>query len=170
MGGWTGSGNVTRGLLCVRLSYSRAMNANQSTVDDFFEKLGGIYGRLNMISKPMQIYNADETGICVVHKPGNVITEVGKKHFSITSGEKGKTHTVMCCISANGVALPPLMIYPQKREMPEKLKEGAVPGTIFRSSKNGWMTADIFYEWFQFFVQSIPPARPVVLIMDGHAS
>ncbi len=29
-----------------------------------------------MISKPMQIYNADETGICVVHKPGKVICEV----------------------------------------------------------------------------------------------
>ncbi len=78
----------------------------------------------------------------------------------------------MCCISASGVVLPPLMIYPRKREVPEKSKEGAVPGTMFRSSKSGWMTADIFYEWFQFFIRSStsPTARPVLLIMDGHAS
>ena len=102
---------------------------------NFFEKFGGIYGRLNIITKPMQIYTADETGISVVHKPGNVFSKVGRKHvYSITSGEKGRTHTVMACVSASGVALPPLMIYPRKRQVPENLKKGAVPGTIFSSS------------------------------------
>ncbi len=38
-------------------------------------------------------------------------------------------------------------------EVPEKSKEGAVPGTMFRSSKNKWMTADIFFmNGFKFFV------------------
>ena len=66
-----------------------------------FAKLGGLYGRLNLISKPMQVYNVDETGICVVHKPGKVFSAVGRKHvYSLTSGEKGKTHTVVVCVSA----------------------------------------------------------------------
>ena len=147
------------------LSYSRAVMANQYTIDDFFGKLGGLYGRLNIISKPMQIYNADETGISVVHKPGKVISELGRKHvYCVTSGEKGRTHTIMCCVSASGVALPPLFIYPRKRGVP------AVPGAIFSNSENGWMTTEIFYNWFQFFIHCIPPTRPVLLIMDGHAS
>ena len=45
------------------LFYSRAVMASQYTVDDFFGKLGGLYGCLNIISKPKQIYNVDETGI-----------------------------------------------------------------------------------------------------------
>ena len=42
----------------------------------------------------MQIYNVDETGITVVQKPGKVFTAVGRKHvYSLTSGERGRTHT-----------------------------------------------------------------------------
>ena len=41
------------------LSYCRAIASNQATVDDFFGKLGSLYGRLNLITKPMLIYNCD---------------------------------------------------------------------------------------------------------------
>ena len=34
----------------------------------------------------------------------------------------------------------------------------------------GWINKALFLEWFQFFVERIPPARPVLLIMDGHGS
>ena len=33
-----------------------------------------MYARLNILSKPMQIFNTDEIGVSVVHKPGKVIT------------------------------------------------------------------------------------------------
>jgi hypothetical protein len=54
-------------------------------VNDFFGKLGAIYARLNLIfkprpnliSKPMQVYNCDETGVSIVHKPGKVVAKVG---------------------------------------------------------------------------------------------
>ena len=93
------------------LSYCRARCANMDTINDFFGKLGAIYGRLNLISKPMQVYNADETGVSVVHKPGKVVAELGRHHvYSLTSAERGKTHTILCCISASGSYLPPFMI------------------------------------------------------------
>ena len=95
------------------LSYSRATNANKETVDDFFAKLGALYARLNLLSKPMQIFNVDETGISVVHKTGKVITQIGRKNvWSITSAEKGKTYTVITCVAASGFAIPPMMIFP----------------------------------------------------------
>ena len=60
-------------------------------VQTWFRKLGAIYGRLNLISKPMQIYNCDETGVSVVHKPGKVVAEMGRhKVYAVTSAEKGK--------------------------------------------------------------------------------
>ena len=44
------------------LSFCRAMMANMSVVDNFFAKLGALYGRVNLINKPMQVFNIDETG------------------------------------------------------------------------------------------------------------
>ena len=52
------------------LSHSRAYSANKETITDFFAKLGGICAKLNLLAKPMQIFNMDETGISIVHKPG----------------------------------------------------------------------------------------------------
>lgn len=152
------------------LSYCRAVSANKETIRDFFGKLGAICARLNLLSKPMQIFNVDETGISIVHKPGKVVTQLGRKNvWSVTSAEKGKTHTVVSCVSASGYVIPPMMIYPRKR-MTEKLQQEAVPGTLFECSENGWINQGLYLKWFKFFLANIPPARPVLLIEDGHAS
>jgi len=63
-----------------------------------------------------------------------------------------------------------MMIYPRKKAVPDKLKEGAVPGTLFVSSESGWINTELYLEWFNFFLQHIPPIRPVLLLQDGHAS
>ena len=153
------------------LSYSRAVSANVDTVNDFFEKVGSIYGRLNLISKPMCIFNCDETGVTIVHRPGKVVTQMGRKTvYSVSSAERGKTHTVLACVSASGIIVPPMIVYPRKREIPNSFKNGAVPNTYFAKSENGWINSSLFLEWLKFFVASIPPTRPVLLIQDGHSS
>ena len=137
----------------------------------FFGKLGSVYGRLNLISKPMLIFNCDETGVNIVHKPGKVLAELGRKNvYAVTAAERGKTHTILSCVSATGYVLPPMMIYPRKKCVPDKLKEGAVPGTLFKSSESGWVNSELYIEWFNFFLKQIPPVRPVLLLQDGHAS
>ena len=60
------------------LSYSRAVSASREIIQDYFTKLAAMYARLNILSKPMQIFNIDEIGVCIVHKPGKVITEMGR--------------------------------------------------------------------------------------------
>ena len=150
------------------LSYSRALRASTETINYFFGKLGALYGKLNLISKPMQIFNCDETGVSVVHKLGKVITELGRrKVYALTSGERGKTHTILSCVSASGYTLPPMMIYPWKKAVPDKCKEGSVPHTLFKSSGNGWINTNIFLDWYKFFIDNIPLIRPVLLIMEG---
>ena len=90
--------------------------------------------------------------------------------YSITSAEKGHTHTVVSCVSASGVALQPLMTYPRKIAMLEKLKVGSLAGTIFRNSESGWITQDIYIyimyiDWFQYSLECIPPARSVLYLL-----
>ncbi len=152
------------------LSHSRAVCANPFIIQDYFAKLGALYARLNIISKPMQIFNMDETGISVVHKPGRVFTEVGRRNvWAITLAEKGKTHTILTCVSASGFSMPPYIIYPRKR-ITDSLKVGALAGTTFRCSDSGWVNSELFMDWLKLFTEMIPPARPVLLILDGHAS
>ena len=155
------------------LSYSRALCSNKPTIEVFFVKLGAIYGRMNLVSKPMQVYNVDESGVSVVHKPCKVVAKLGHRNvYSITAAERGKTHTIVACVSASGFILPPMMVYPRKKKksVPEHLKEGAVPNTLFTNSVNGWITKELYLEWFKHFLANVPPTRPVLLIQDGHSS
>ena len=152
------------------LSHSRAACANEEIIRDYFAKLGAMCARLNILAKPMQIFNMDETGLSIVHKPGRVVAQLGRRNvWAITSAERGKTHTVLTCASASGYALPPFIIYPRKR-ITDNLKVGALPSTAFHHSDSGWVNAELFIKWFEFFLKMIPPLRPVLLILDGHAS
>ena len=137
----------------------------------FGGKLGSLYGRLNLISKPMLIYNCDETDVSAYtfRLPISVTTFPGLCTILIPA-ERGKTHTVLACVSASGYVLPPMIIYPRKKCVPETVKEGAIPDTFFATSESGWINSELYLEWFHFFLEHIPPTRPVLLLKDGHAS
>ena len=153
------------------LSYSRAVCANPDTISEFFGKVGALYGKLNLFSKPMQVYNMDETGITIIHKPGKVVAQLNqRKVYYVTAAERGTTHTILSCVGASGFVLPPLMIFPRKRAVPDKCKIGCLPNTQFECSETGWVNTEIYLKWLHFFVKNIPPTRPVLLIEDGHAS
>ena len=146
-------------------------SANPAVLADFFSKLGAICGQLNLFTKPMQIFNLDETAITIVHKPGKVITDVTRCHvYSLISAEEGKTHTVLSCVSVSGLTLPPMIIFPQKTAVPDTCQGGAPAGTLFKSSENGWINSQLFLEYIQFLIKELPPKRPVLFIQDGHAS
>ncbi len=64
---------------------------------------------------------------------------------------RGKT-TLFCHVSWQQVlCFPPVMVYPRKTCVPDKLKEGAYPNTMFVSSESGWINAELFVKWFNFF-------------------
>lgn len=152
------------------LSRARASSGNSEIISDFFLKLGAVCAKLNLVNKPMNIFNMDETGVSVVHKGKKVVTEMGRKNvWALTSGEKGKTHMILTCVSASGFVLPPFLIYPRQR-ITESLKGGAIAGTVFHCSDSRWVNTELFLSSLKFFAQSIPPSRPVLLILDGHSS
>ena len=59
------------------------------------------------------------------------VAEMGRHKVSVTSAERGKTHTVLTCVSAAGNMLPPMMIFPHKQTPPNRFQEGAVAQTLF---------------------------------------
>lgn len=58
----------------------------------------------------------------------------------------------------------------RKRPVPPKSDKVPIQNTFFQVSDNGWITKELFFEWFKLFVQTISPIRPVLLILDGHTS
>ena len=45
------------------------------------------------------MFNMEKTGLSIVHKPGRVVAEFGRRNvWAITSAEKGRTHTVLTCV------------------------------------------------------------------------
>ena len=56
-------------------------------------KLGAICARLNLLSKPTQIFNVNNTGISVVHKPEKVVTQLVGKMCGQLPQQKGERLT-----------------------------------------------------------------------------
>ena len=81
------------------LPYNPAVCANLCTINDYFAKLGVIYVQLKILTKSMQVYNKDESGITIIHNPGKVVTELGRKKCVVNYiGREGKNpHIIMLC-------------------------------------------------------------------------
>jgi hypothetical protein len=65
--------------------------------------------------------------------------------------------------------IPPSIIFKEVR-WDDTLKQDCLPNAVVKLSPKGWINSELLVEWFTFFISSIPPAHPVVLLMDSHAS
>ena len=96
-------------------SICRAVGCNKAQVDRFFGIWKALLIQLGEIDGS-RVWNMDESGLTAVHKPGRIIAKKGQKQVGkITSGERGKTVTILCSMNAQGRHLPPFMIFPRKR-------------------------------------------------------
>ena len=50
------------------LSHARASCANRKIISDYFGKLAAVCAKLNVLMKPMNIFNMDETGVTLSTK------------------------------------------------------------------------------------------------------
>ena len=157
-------------------SIQRAIGFNQQKVRIFFDKLQDIlFGENNVRKIPSaNIYNVDESGFSICHRPsGKVVAKKGSKAVgAMTSAEKGRTITAVCCVSATGHYIPPMLIFPRARMKPGLLDDAPV-GAIGAANPSGWITEDLFTKWFDHFVAEVQPAsrhEPTLLIMDGHSA
>lgn len=151
-------------------SKNRVLAFNRADMDVLYDNVATLMEKYNF--RPDRIYNVDETGITTVHKPSRVLAPKGRKQVgSISSGERGQTTTVVCCMSAAGQYVPPMFVFKRMR-MKEGLSKNGPVGSIYHCSKSGWMTEELFPEWlkhFRNFVKATPD-DPVMLVLDNHTS
>ena len=88
----------------------------------------------------------DESGFSTVHKPGEIVGRRGKKEVrSKTSVERGENISVVCCVSAKGQAMPPMIIFKGER-ISQSLPVNAPPGTLFACNMEMIL---LFCMWFE---------------------
>ncbi|CAH2013916.1 unnamed protein product [Acanthoscelides obtectus] len=152
-------------------SFSRALGFNKENVQSFFNMLEEAYEKHKFPAE--RVFNVDETGLSIVQsKIPHVIGRKGKKQIAaLTSAERGSTVTIIACMSASGVFVPPLVIFP-RTNMTQILMKGCPPGSIGRAHPSGWVQSNIFTDWFAHFIEKVCPTEnsPVLLILDGHYS
>jgi len=97
------------------VSIFRAAGFNKEKVNRFYDTLESVIIKNNVQVIPLSnIFNDDESGYTVCHKPHKIIGRRGKKSVgSLTSAERGKTVTAVCCVNACGTFIPPMLIFPR---------------------------------------------------------
>lgn len=161
--------------LCLRKGDPTAnvrMNAmaNTEALDNYFRLLQEVMEDNELMDKPGQIYNVDESGMPLDHRPPHVLTTKGEKKVRYrTSGNKSQI-TVIGCVNAAGQAIPPFVIFDAK-SLNMEWTEGEVPGTTYGLSNRGWIDMELFKRWFtDHFLKFAVSARPILLLLDGHSS
>ncbi|KAB0790631.1 hypothetical protein PPYR_14933 [Photinus pyralis] len=139
-------------------SIARAIGFNRSAVQKFFALLSEIYKNYDIT--PDNIYNVDETGIMTVPKKRSKCLALrGKKQVGcLSSGERGVLVTAETCMSAAGVFMPPMFVFPRERAKPEFL-DNAPPGSTAAYHSSGWMQTEIFLNWFKKFISFSNPSK-----------
>ena len=123
------------------LAQPRANAVNATNLNNYYNLLEKTLKENDLFNCPNRIYNMDESGLPLDHKPPKVIALRGaKKVHCRTSGNKMQV-TVLACASATGM------------------------------SDKGWTDMELFSHWMKdLFLPNIPSSRPVLLLLDGHSS
>ena len=153
-----------------KLAYVRMVSSSPEILDYYFDLLEATLIENDLIDKPCQIYNVDESGMPLDPDSLKIVAECGAKHSrTLATGSKTSITVVSCC-SAAGSTIPPMVIFDRKTLNP-KLTIGEVCGTMYGMSKNGWIDTELFSLWFsEHFLAYAPPIRPLLLLLDGHSS
>ena len=112
----------------VPLLLARAKATDPEMLARYFDLLEKMIQENDLVGKPGQLYNMDESGMPLDAEPPKLVAVRGGAVSAIGSGDKTQI-TVVACVSAAGYCIPPMVIWDRKILSPE-LTDGEVPGTI----------------------------------------
>jgi Tc5 transposase DNA-binding domain/DDE superfamily endonuclease len=128
-----------------RLKSDRAKEVTPEVLDDYFTMVDRVRSRFNIPRE--RCYNADEQGMGLgVCNNTVVITDSQKTRTNVSSPENREWVTIMECLSADGFALTPLLIF-KGRDCQLNWFPPNTPKWKFTSSQKAWIDRDIALHW-----------------------
>jgi hypothetical protein len=121
------------------------------------------------------VYNFDETGFRIdCQSARTVLVPIEMKTFYMADPGNRDLITSVECVSAEGWAIPPMIIIPGVIFKEKHFKNNLHSLVLLAASENGYNNDRLGYEWIQHFdlITRIvtPPGEWRMLIMDGHGS
>ena len=99
---------------CDKLDRSRAEAFNEQTTSEYFDLLESKLVELNLTRKPRQLLNCDETFLPMDYTRERVVAARGAKTVYSQATGTSEHISLLCCASAAGFPLPPMIIYPSQ--------------------------------------------------------
>ena len=84
----------------------------------------------NLTDKPCRIFNMDETGLPLSHKPRKLLCKTGSRTFNVVTGGDKSQIIVVGCVSSGGYQLPLMIIYDRKT-LHADMVNGETGGTLY---------------------------------------
>ena len=133
------------------LEHSRKVHGcDPFVISEFYDRLETAINDLGLTNKPQNIYNCDETSFCHDPTKTKVVAAVGKPCHRYTAASGRENTSVLACVNAAGEKMPPLIIYKGKNLWNKWVpKTGGYENTAYTSTPKGWMTAEVFLNWFK---------------------
>lgn len=157
---------------------NRHASMTKERVEKFFESLDQVVTSNGLQGK--HVWNMDETGLTLAHKPGKVVAAKGAKTVHAKCSTSRELVTVIACANADGNTVPPHVIIPGKTkrslqsydiESVRKSTKDDLKNLNISLSESGWTKDGIGRLWFtSTFLPWIGTDRPQLLVCDGHSS
>ncbi|XP_076824996.1 uncharacterized protein LOC143470629 [Clavelina lepadiformis] len=127
--------------------------ANPFIIFDIYECIDKIIKEKSL--GPEQIWNCDESGFPSDPQKCKVVSIRGQTAYKLTCGAGCDNTSTLAVCNAAGKYLDPLVIFAGKNLQNMWRRTNALPETFYGISENGWMTTEIFYEWFVKFSRQV---------------
>ena len=151
---------------------TKILGFNKQAVMKFYDVLGDIYNKYQLTAD--RIYNCDETSItCDQKSQGKVMSLKGSVPTvaGLATPEVAHTITVEVCMSATGVFMPLLFVFPRSQLDPQFTSHLILP-CYTRCHDTGLMESDAFVWWVHHFAKFSRATKehPVLLLLDSDSS
>jgi hypothetical protein len=134
------------------------MKLNRVVVAGYFEKLGAVLMKEELMQKPQCIYTIDKKGCCLtLHHPQKVYAATGAKRVPIVA-QHAESVAIFACGNATGQVVPPMVLFRGKRSQPESI-DNMPPGTAVVMTDKASVTCETFIKWLDHFASFKPQVR-----------
>ncbi|POM77159.1 Hypothetical protein PHPALM_5499 [Phytophthora palmivora] len=141
--------------------------AKASTVEKHFNNFKEVMSSVADIPTS-RIWNLDETGMsCQILCTRKKVLAAKHMRANVQESNDRTNVSALVCVNADGGFAPPFFILPAKKIRVRDTAEG-LKGSMFAASESVFLTTKLFIQYFEWFVQVIPPERPVLVIADGY--
>ena len=149
---------------------SRACSLTKEVVEEYFTLLKSTLEENGLMNSPRQLFICDETYLPLTIACEKVISRKNAKHVYAQARGTSEHITLLCCASAAGIALPPMIIF-SKCYPGRSYRFDGPDDALYAKSDSGCIDSELFLSWMKkVFLKHCRSQRPVLLFIDGHAS